>query len=130
MHFRDVGAAAKDDRAAAETRPGQARADGAGVHRGIHQAVQRRATDLQAIAQAGVGFQQQAAEAIGVIRSHRLYGVAHAEGLGDDVQEWRRQMLRRREGAKFLLGPALDRFAIRCEARLAQRVGARVRTAL
>jgi hypothetical protein len=36
---------------------------------------------LQAIAQAGVGFQQQAAEAIGGVLVHRLYGVADAEGL-------------------------------------------------
>ena len=62
------GAAAEDHGAAAETGAGQARAESAGVHGGLHQAVERRATDLQAIAQAGVGINKDAAEAAGVSR--------------------------------------------------------------
>jgi len=86
-HFGEIGAAAEDHRAAAEACAGQARTDRAGCHRVLYQAVQGRATDLQAIAQAGVGFEQQAAEAIGGVLVHRLYRVAHAEGFCDDVQE-------------------------------------------
>jgi len=58
----EVGAAAQDHRTAAETAAGEARAQSARIHRGFHQAVQGRATDFEAIAQAGVGREQEAAE--------------------------------------------------------------------
>ena len=90
--FGEVGAAAEDHGAAAEAGAGEARAQRARVHGGLHQAVERRATDLQAVAQAGVGVEKDASEACGRSRLHGVDGAAHAEGLGDYVQEGGRQV--------------------------------------
>ena len=61
--FGEIGAGAQDHGAATESGAGEAGADGARSHGGVHQAIERGATDAQAIAKAGVPIEEDPAEA-------------------------------------------------------------------
>ena len=64
--FGEVLAETEDHGAAAEAGSGEARAERARVHGGIHQAIERGTAYMQAVAQAGVGGEEDLAEARGV----------------------------------------------------------------
>ena len=129
-HFGEIGAAAEDHGAAAETGAGEARAEGAGGHGGIHQAVERRATDLQAVAQAGVRIQQQAAEAPAASASMASTAWRTRRASVTTCRKAGGRVFRRGQRAEFLLGAAGDGFAVRGETGFAQSLRARRATAL
>jgi hypothetical protein len=83
----EVGAPAEDHGAAAESGAGEARADRAGGHCGIHQAIERGATDAEPVAQAGVAGEQYLPEARWLVFAEGAYGSADAVRLGDHMEE-------------------------------------------
>ena len=84
-----------------------------------------RATDLQAIAQAGVGIEQQAAEALR--RRRRCIASTAWRTRKASVTTWRKaggRCFAAASGAEVLFGAAGDGFGVRGEAGFAQRLGA------
>src|ERR1039458_2005636 len=118
--FLEIAPAAEDDGAATEAAPGEARAEGAGGHGGIDEAIERGTTDGEAITQAGVPGEQDAAESFGGILTEGGDGFAHAGGFGDDVQEGGRQVLRSGEREEIFVAARRNGLRVGGETDLAQ----------